>query len=293
MKPLSILPRPIVQVFLSPVMISRRARCGARPYQTGFSLIEIAMVLMIIGFALSMLMIPFGTMDTQRRVQETNRKIEVIKEALTGYAVSRSSAPYLPCPYEISGSHFAENAGVSKPDCEMDPNPNPIPTHYEGIVPWKELGLSKNDVLDAWGRPFRYRVLENAVGVDPSLLQSDPTPIVCTEPGVTDADKRIQIHRQPEGSPLPPRDCETSKVVAVIVSHGPNGRGAFYSGLVASSANEVQNANIGSRFFVIGTPTSEGSSAGEFDDIVGWLSSFGLCNRVKLADQSFDCERFL
>ncbi len=63
--------------------------------QTGFSLIEIAIVLVIVGLMIGGLVTPLTVQLEQRKVAETQQALNEAKEALTGYALRYG---YLPCP---------------------------------------------------------------------------------------------------------------------------------------------------------------------------------------------------
>jgi hypothetical protein len=73
---------------------------------------------------------------------------------------------------------------------------------------------------------------------------------------------------------------------AVVLSYGKNGSGAITStGAIVpapAAADETENTNIDDDF-VSHSPTSLDAPAGEFDDIVGWLSSGILFNRLVTA----------
>ena len=61
----------------------------------GFSLIEIAIVMVIIGFMLASLLGPLGNRMEQSKIEQTSKQIDDILEAIYGYAVINSR---LPCP---------------------------------------------------------------------------------------------------------------------------------------------------------------------------------------------------
>ena len=126
----------------------------------GFSLIEMAFVLVIITLLLGGLLVPFATQVEQRRIAETQKAMEEIKEALIGYALSHNSTststpiqPYLPCP-------DTNNDGLE------DRNGAGACAGNEGNLPWATLGVGNQD---AWGNRFQYRVSATFSPIDRRL----------------------------------------------------------------------------------------------------------------------------
>ncbi len=107
----------------------------------GFSLIEIAVVLFIIGLLMSGLLVPLSIQIDQNRIKATQRDLETIKEALLGFAIVNKRLPY---PADAVKNDGIENLNT----CED-----------EGDLPWATLGLDNR--YDVWGHPFRYRVEED------------------------------------------------------------------------------------------------------------------------------------
>lgn len=115
--------------------------------QSGFSLLELAIVLLIVGLLLSGLIMPLSSRVEQQRVATTREQLAVIQQALTGYALARDA---LPCPATPASNG---QAAVSGGGC----------TRQHGFVPAVTLGLAgaQNEdhlLLDAWGNPIRYSV---------------------------------------------------------------------------------------------------------------------------------------
>jgi prepilin-type N-terminal cleavage/methylation domain-containing protein len=110
----------------------------------GFSLIEMAIVVIIISLILAGSLIPLATQKDNENIKLTQQRLEEIKEALLGFAVVHKS---LPCP-AVDANGVAVNPknpdGTPNPDCAK-----------EGYLPWTNLGVGR---YDAWGKSFRYRV---------------------------------------------------------------------------------------------------------------------------------------
>ena len=106
----------------------------------GFTLIELAVVLIILGFILGSFLLPMAAQFEQTQRIEMKRDLLDTKDALLGYAMINAK---LPCP--------DLNADGLEDAC---PNKN-VTAITEGYLPWSTLGLKASDV---WGRPLRYSV---------------------------------------------------------------------------------------------------------------------------------------
>jgi type II secretion system protein G len=126
----------------------------------GFTLIEIAIVLVIIGLLVSTLLAPLNAQLDIKNYNQVRTDLEQIKEALYGYAVVNGS---LPCP-------DTDGDGVANVGCN---SANTSSTG--GNLPWVTLGVQGND---PWNRPYQYRVNGaftttfslNTVGVTTGIL---------------------------------------------------------------------------------------------------------------------------
>jgi type II secretory pathway pseudopilin PulG len=108
----------------------------------GFSLVELAMVLFIISLVVGGLLVPMATQLEARQRNDTQARLEEIREALIGYALINGK---LPCPSttvdptdEDDSDGFAY--GVEDLNCNVPP--------AAGYLPWKTLGVS---AYDSWG----------------------------------------------------------------------------------------------------------------------------------------------
>lgn len=123
----------------------------------GFTLIEMAVVLVIVGLMLGGLLVPLSTqMETDKR-KETAATLESIREALIGFAIINKR---LPCP-----DTSAPRDGIE--DCPSAVANNGSPRS----LPYATLGASRTD---AWGNTWNYSVT-NAYTT---------APITTTTPGI-------------------------------------------------------------------------------------------------------------
>lgn len=121
--------------------------------ERGFTLIEMAVVLVIVGLLLSMLLsIMNGAYSLSKRKQ-VQQDLMDIQQALLGYA---SIYGVLPCPDN-------NDDGIDD-GCK---NSNSTAS-TEGNLPWSSLGFKRND---PWGRPYLYRV-NNALSAPFQLTTS-------------------------------------------------------------------------------------------------------------------------
>lgn len=215
----------------------------------GFTLIEIAIVLVIVGVMLGGLLVTLTAQLDQRDYSETKQSMEEIRDALMGYALSHG---HLPCP-AISSSNGAEDrtAGVCTAGKRI------------GFLPWGELGVKKSD---AWNHLYRYSV---------TLAYANSTPIITLSPP-TARDITIQT-RNAAGALV--NLSNVNDIPAVIISHGKNGYGSTSNDGVILADTSVNNddektnhTGLGMTFVSKDFVNDKTTSYGEFDDIVVWIS---------------------
>lgn len=259
--------------------------------QQGFSLIELAIVLVIVTILIGGLAVPLSAQIEARRIAETRKIMEEAREALMGYAMTHSCA----CAYDSAGNFInpappksctqascpPPSTGMSAktlsrpylpcPDTDGDGKENrPSPQNAEclqsqGYLPWVNLGVGSQD---AWGNRLWYEV------TDP---YSDATK------GFSNASTgNVQI--------CDASGCAqniASNVPVALVSHGPNGWGALNinGNILATptSADELENNSAltnNNKVYISRTPSKPDSALGEFDDLVTWISTPLLISRV-------------
>ena len=256
-------------------------RARAPRSNSGFTLIELAVVVFVVALLLGSILVPLSTQVEQRQIADTQRQLEEIREALIGFAVANGA---LPCPDKTTGG----GAGTAN-DGEEDVA-GTCATE-EGNLPWVTLGLG---AADAWNSRFRYRVTRD-------FAQRTPPTFALDTPG----DIRVCGVADCSAEPLTVATGSLNSPVAVVLSHGPNRWGAqsvdtagpvLPPGCAAvvgcGDVSDLEEANadpahtLGTpplRVFVSRPSSPAGSSVGEFDDLVVWLSPHTLKNRMVAA----------
>lgn len=223
----------------------------------GFTLIEVGIVVFIIGIILAGLIVPLSKQIEIRQYESVQKQLDEARDVLLGFAAANG---YLPCP--DTGTNGAEN--VTGNQCTT------ITGNVAcGRLPHSTLAMSSSS--DVWGNRLTYCVNElfarrgsgnlftlTTAGTD---MRVCPTSATCAV------------------SPI------TAAAVLVLVSHGTNGYGAINvnsgtQNALATHADEMENYDNNDRDIVWRTRTAIGSTAGEYDDAVVWLSRYTLFNRV-------------
>lgn len=126
-----------------------------RAQQSGFTLIELAIVVLVMGLLLGGLAMPLSVQLENKRISESRAVIATAQQALQGYAQVNG---FLPCPATPASNGLAS---VSGGGC----------TVQHGFLPAATLGIdglrnADNLLLDAWSAPIRYSVSDSDVDAD-------------------------------------------------------------------------------------------------------------------------------
>ena len=230
----------------------------------GFTLIEMAIVLMIVGLLLGGILVPLNAQMDQRNNSDTQKSLSEIRDALTGYVLANG---YLPCPAnptDVTG--VTSTAGIARtPPCTG--------ASSTGVLPWATLGVNETD---AWGNRYTYRVTS-----DYADAISNPTYGGCTpSPIPTQASFGLcSVGNLNVWSSAAKLTSVATNVPAVVISHGKNGAGAYTPQGVqlarGSSADELENSDgSADNDYVSHLPTPT------FDDLMIWISPSILNSRM-------------
>lgn len=239
---------------------------------SGFTLVEMAMVLAIAAMLLGGLLPTLSAQREAQRIKETRKLLDEIQQALIGYAIINGR---LPCPADPAIATGAANAGVEAVTgtaCSNVAN-----NAAAGVLPWATLGV---DETDAWGNRYTYRVtaiFADAVSANTFGGGCTPNPAPTLSSFALCSSGNLDVRSAASGGTSVAID-----VPAVVISHGKNAAGAYtQSGAqlsVSSDSDEQENSDgSADNNYVSHTPTPG------FDDQVVWLSDNILLNRMVTA----------
>ncbi len=113
----------------------------------GFTLIEMAVVMVVVGLLLKQFVVPLGAMREQRLRMSTESQMTLVVESLMGFTAANHR---LPCPATL------HSGGQELNQC----NGGAAATGYVPTVTLGLMGATDGDgvLLDAWGSPYIYAV---------------------------------------------------------------------------------------------------------------------------------------
>jgi prepilin-type N-terminal cleavage/methylation domain-containing protein len=219
----------------------------------GFSLLEMAIVLAVLGFLAALFLPITNTLIDNNRRQDTRAKLEALEAAMTRFVITTGR---LPCPADGSLVPGNANQGLELAVggvCTTAALTN-------GVAPWRTLAISQAEAVDAWGNLVTYRVWGGAAVTNPltqangmDMSACDPTgggnasasgaceanadPALSTSPLnwlTQNGTANARGFRACQASPCPVGDAAelASKangngVAYFLISHGANKFGAF------------------------------------------------------------------
>lgn len=265
----------------------------------GFTLAELAIVLLIIGLLLGGLLLPLGTQVDLRRDAAAQKSLEEIREALLGYAVANRR---LPCPdTDMDGLENVNAVVVDSTPAPGQSTQTITCVSDEGNLPYQNLGVGRED---QWGNLFRYRASPSftTTTIVWSGLGATGTTVSTTSFTLASTGNITVTTRGDNPATAGTVESKfslnlTTSAPAVVLSFGKNSYGATKAGggalaaPPASHADEIVNSNNGTTK-ASRTRTSdqagcndsiEGQPFCEFDDLVMWLPTTILFSRMVAA----------
>ncbi len=283
-------PREPGNVRRPPVKRSQAHRIHLPRLQSGFTLAELAIVLVIVGFLLGGTMAMISSQTDQRKWNDTQSRLEAARDALLGYAIANGR---LPCPASSTSAGAEVRLGTGV--CGAT---GATQEYYGGVVGGVTYGLlpavtlgyqpvdSQGFALDAWGNRIRYAISRVTTPVTTSANFTNATNLAGS--GISVLPNDLVVCASATGIAAgPPGSCggvatnsvtNQKTVVAVLYSPGKNGLGQVTPGLDEKTNGNPTGAN--DPVFISHTPTPIGAANGEFDDQVLWISVGTLYSKL-------------
>lgn len=285
----------------------------------GFTLVELAIGMVIIGLLFALFMPVGSTLLNNKKRELTRQKMKNIETAIANYVAINKR---LPCPADGSSSAGSELRDSVTGDCTSN--------QVNGVAPWVSIGLTQADIEDGWNRRITYKAgfgltRDNALDMsscDPAGTKPAPTTdtsgtappggrcwatcirtdmATCTPTQAYLAGKGFDI-RDGAGTTKIMDAANYTGAAYVLISHGDNGYGAFsskgtYIATAAPGVNGIiEGYNLATVSVASGVPAtantfrdadfSEGTASTQFDDVVIRPSVFSVIQRAQIGPRS-------
>jgi type II secretory pathway pseudopilin PulG len=248
----------------------------------GFTLIELAVALFVLMLLLSSIVVPLTTRVEQRKISDTRRALDEARDALMGFAAANGR---LPCPASAASNgneSFAAGGSTANGNCS---------NFFDGFLPAAALGLTATDsqgyALDGWGlvqNRIRYAVSNQTVN---SITNPLTRTSGMSSAGLSNLAAAQFLYVCNSGSGVTAgTNCGTavalaSNAMAILYSVGPNAA----TGGTGTDEAENPNPNGGSADRIFVSHDQSSGTGTEFDDIVTWIGTSPLFNRMIAAGQ--------
>lgn len=220
---------------------ANRKRSNKQGLSTGYTLVELAVVMLIVSLLIGGMLLPIAAQQDVRARLETDKALSDIREALIGFAIINGR---LPCPADRSIATGAANAGVEQTTgtgaaltcaCATVSTTSRVAKEGTtvcsqtsaapiiGIVPWATLGLTETN---PWGQRYTYAVSASfSRGVITTPAITDTWGTGCAFTAVSDMPTKSAFALCTQGD-MEVKTAATSGTLlasglaAIVVSHG-------------------------------------------------------------------------
>ena len=260
-----------------------------RRQQDGFTLVEIAIVLVIIGLLVGNFIGSFAERVETTRRNDTKNQLKDIKVVLLGFA---SKEGRLPCPTTPTGSGQEQPVGGG------------VCTLQHGFIPGRTLGINgtynrDNLLTDSWGNPIRYSVsiVASSAFTTAGLMKTttmaglNPDIIICNGDSIsgsacTNAAGTLLTLVDNAAFIVLSLGKDGSEMVTTVAANSAQGENSGEALVLVNAVGENLAYTVGAnRVFVKKSYSSINSNAGQFDDLILWVSPYVLFNRMIDAGQ--------
>ena len=241
----------------------------------GFTLIELAVVIFLIGLIVTMGLGALKAQMLNSAIRATLGNEASIKDALMAYLAKNKR---LPCPATDAQGAEGRDMTVQPLNCKT----------YYGLVPYAEIGLTKSTAMDGWDDLLAYGVSPRWTATynpAPPDNKSSSDPSKSFNVGAPGAINVYDID-QPNNKDIKIMDVAAgSGAAAIVISQGPNGYGAYtvkgtQNDAAVAGASETANiplpASPPPAYYKRDYTSNTGAYGGAFDDVVMAISPSDL-----------------
>ncbi len=188
--------------------------------KSGFTLIEMAIVIVIVGIVLSIVITVLPSLIKSAKIKKSQAILEKIDYSIKGYLAANGRCP---CPDTDGDGQENRNPGTTPPTDDTC-------TSYIGQVPYATIGLASAN--DAWNNPVRYGVYREMIRTTLNGLCATAPCTFCLSGFITSPDTNL-VHTHDGTTP--------SAQAWVLVSGGSqdsDGTNGFFDGRNGNSPAE-------------------------------------------------------
>lgn len=243
----------------------------------GFTVVELAIVMVVAGLLLSMIGSGLISYMSIAKYKDTIRNQTIITKALELYTEQKGRLPCPAVPTRSIGSDSDYGDEVSG-GCASSTCPTGLICSEDviiGAVPIKEINLDATLSLDGWENKYTY------------IIEKNQTELNCTSNGQTENSIKIQ---DPNGNNVSPPFCHETTATSpilygtvtpsrsksgapafVLISHGEDGNGAWnrFGERADCSATGYDKENCDDDNILFDAQSSF-EEASYFDDVLSW-----------------------
>lgn len=268
--------------------------------QSGFTLVEIAIVLLVVTILLGYTVALFPIQQELKQYRKADREMNEIIEHLIGFAQVNGR---LPCPDTrgilnggiIDGQEDIVDVVVNATGAIAASPADNIPDGclgYFGFIPAGTIGMTgsfaaNGQLLDPWGVGYGYHVSNFSANTIPTTPSIDlVTPNGVREEGLANVIPDLNVCSTSLNAAATDLTCAAgttfaSNVAVVITSLGKNGLTNF-SNIEAENFDGFHNGTLDKVY--VSTARND-SVANSYNDIVKWISPSLLFSKMIEADQ--------